>query len=680
MSQTLGFHPLAERAREALRTHHFASARQILEAKVNDPDFICEFLICEIMFGNEELAAKRYSEAKSGQRFEELTRLLNEYFYCRQQMAIHLETEDALAKSWLKKHPYQPAKGVGITVSACLIVKDEEATLPATLDSLQGVVDEIVVVDTGSTDRTIEIAKSYGAVIGHFKWISDFSAARNEALKLGTGDWALWIDADETLDPTCKEAFQKAVVRPHMGGYSIQIINYLDEGGTTTEFVHTPTRLFRRLPGIEFTEPIHEQITPSLMKLGLPWTPLENCKIHHEGYRQAALVSKDKVKRTLTMLEKVVQTTPNDPFQLFNLANTYFVGAEYDKAVQAAERSVTNLPAAGAEYGPAVYQVLATSYDVLGKHEIALKTCKKCADTPYHSLVNEYLRATALLNLGRFKEALTSVETSLTMTWPLGMLGDKGIADFRRHGLKGQILGCLERWEEALEWFNVALEKQPDFPASYMGRAMALHNLKRYDEAVLDYEKARKEHRQIPMIEKGLGVIEEELGNLNKAIGHYQLAWQARPSDMSLWSLWVDALQQIEDHAGVSRAFEALAAVNKVTPEILVNWAFALEKVGDTEKALACLQDALQMDSEDPNILFTTGDILYRLGRFADAALLYEKAVRMNINFAEGWFVLGNALAQIGHDGGAIRCYEQALVIDPRHEKCAANIQTLKAA
>jgi glycosyltransferase involved in cell wall biosynthesis len=86
-------------------------------------------------------------------------------------------------------------------ISACLIVKDEERHLDRCLSSLQGIVDEIVVVDTGSTDGTLEIAQSHGAVIGSFDWCDDFSAARNASLDLATGDWVLWIDADEALTP-----------------------------------------------------------------------------------------------------------------------------------------------------------------------------------------------------------------------------------------------------------------------------------------------------------------------------------------------------------------------------------------------------------------------------------------------------------------------------------------------
>ncbi len=87
------------------------------------------------------------------------------------------------------------------TLSLCMIVKNEEKHLARCLSSVKDVADEIVIVDTGSTDKTIEIAESFSAKIFHFDWVNDFSAARNFALSKCTGDWILYLDADEELNP-----------------------------------------------------------------------------------------------------------------------------------------------------------------------------------------------------------------------------------------------------------------------------------------------------------------------------------------------------------------------------------------------------------------------------------------------------------------------------------------------
>ena len=86
-------------------------------------------------------------------------------------------------------------------VSLCMIVKNEENYLPNCLNSIKDIVDEIIVVDTGSTDKTVDIAKSFGAKVYYFPWRNNFSEARNESLKYATKDWILILDADDELSP-----------------------------------------------------------------------------------------------------------------------------------------------------------------------------------------------------------------------------------------------------------------------------------------------------------------------------------------------------------------------------------------------------------------------------------------------------------------------------------------------
>ena len=95
--------------------------------------------------------------------------------------------------------------GVKATVSLTMIVRDEEKNLPHCLESVRGIFDEIIVVDTGSIDRTAEIARSFGAKVFDFVWVDSFSAARNEALAHATGDFVFWLDADDVVEPGERE-------------------------------------------------------------------------------------------------------------------------------------------------------------------------------------------------------------------------------------------------------------------------------------------------------------------------------------------------------------------------------------------------------------------------------------------------------------------------------------------
>jgi glycosyltransferase involved in cell wall biosynthesis len=93
-------------------------------------------------------------------------------------------------------------------VSLTMIVRDEESNLPHCLQSVRGLFDEIVVVDTGSRDRTIEIARSYGARVSQFAWVDDFAAARNASLARASGDFAFWLDADDVVEPAERQKLE----------------------------------------------------------------------------------------------------------------------------------------------------------------------------------------------------------------------------------------------------------------------------------------------------------------------------------------------------------------------------------------------------------------------------------------------------------------------------------------
>jgi len=115
------------------------------------------------------------------------------------------------------------------TISLCMIAKNEESNLADCLNSAKGIADEIIIVDTGSTDRTKEIAKKFSAKIYDFKWMDDFSAARNESLKHAAKDWVLVLDADEALDEEGKKAIRELVNGKEADAFLFLQKNYTNE-------------------------------------------------------------------------------------------------------------------------------------------------------------------------------------------------------------------------------------------------------------------------------------------------------------------------------------------------------------------------------------------------------------------------------------------------------------------
>lgn len=213
-------------------------------------------------------------------------------------------------------------------ISLSMIVKNEERYLFDCLNSVKNIVDEIVIVDTGSTDNTIEIAKSFNAKIYHFDWIDDFSAARNFALEKCTGDWILYLDADERLDEFSAKKIKSLTQTQENVGYYCTIKNYDSEiqRDHTIRYV----RFFRNNPDAKFTGKVHEQITPSLEKLNYKFIH-SDLLIHHIGYDISKEGKKQKAWRNLRLLLEDYKNSKNE-YVLFQIGQSYFVLENFSEA------------------------------------------------------------------------------------------------------------------------------------------------------------------------------------------------------------------------------------------------------------------------------------------------------------------------------------------------------------
>ncbi len=202
-------------------------------------------------------------------------------------------------------------------VTLCMITRNEERFLGECLARARAAVDEIVIVDTGSTDRTVEIAESFGARVLHRPWDDDFSAPRNTALAAATGDWILVLDADEFLQDGGCERIREAVRDARVSGYHLHFVNVYGKGRTLGVMM---VRLFRNLPGIEYCNVIHEQVTPSLQRLGaargLVLTSLD-VVVDHYGYTDEVMDQRGKNERNERLFKKQLALHPDDVYSLY---------------------------------------------------------------------------------------------------------------------------------------------------------------------------------------------------------------------------------------------------------------------------------------------------------------------------------------------------------------------------
>ena len=242
------------------------------------------------------------------------------------------------------------------TISLCMIVKDEEKFLEQCLLSVQGLVDEIVIVDTGSTDKTKEIALRFTSKVYDFVWGDDFAAARNESLKYATGEWILILDADEVIDEEGRRGIKEAVVNKEVIAYAFPQLHYTNNYVHHTHFVATPhsqfkgffvvevVRLFRNRPIIRFEYCVHETVSDTLKRNNLKIESL-SVPIHH--YQESKGIGDIERKQEFYFRLSLnnIRKYPNYAKSYSDVGIYYSQKGEYEKALEYCQKAVELEPA-----------------------------------------------------------------------------------------------------------------------------------------------------------------------------------------------------------------------------------------------------------------------------------------------------------------------------------------------
>ncbi len=245
--------------------------------------------------------------------------------------------------SWVTTPP-------GERIALVMIVRDEASNLARCLASAVPWIDELVVVDTGSVDATVEIAESFGARVGHFAWCDNFAAARNAALGLATADWVLPLDGDEVLDPETASALRD-VVRNHASRdgaicFALPVRSYWParEGTDVADAptVHRGARLFRRLPGVCWVGEVHETVMTdgSSTGPGMEYIDTDAPVIDHFGYAVDRETLQRKSARNQSLLEHAYQRNRAGGYYALKLGQHAITDGQPADALRWMRRSV----------------------------------------------------------------------------------------------------------------------------------------------------------------------------------------------------------------------------------------------------------------------------------------------------------------------------------------------------
>jgi len=401
-------------------------------------------------------------------------------------------------------------------LSVCLIAKDEEAFLERCLKSVQSVAAEIIVVDTGSTDRTVDIAQGLGAKVLHFPWIDDFSAARNAGLAQARGDWVLILDADEELAPDAGRHLRAEMANAAAMAFNLPLIN---EGREEEGAVYLP-RLFRNLPGASFEGRVHEQILPGIIARTKGWglgIETSRATLLHHGYTAAVTAQRDKPARNLRLLQKALDEAPEDP-----LARAFL------RANLGLETVRTGHLAAGIGHYEAALELLNSI--VAGKTAVISPEFRASF---LHQLAPYYHRA------GRAKDVLALYQT------PLARMGELSASDHYQLGLA---YGQTGDYKRAAEAFRACLDKRrlaaraPHHAvvlghAPYQCLASAMARLKRATEAEKTYQHGLREHPQAVELAVEYAKFKLALGRTIEAMRDANSLLTADPASVDLWAL-----------------------------------------------------------------------------------------------------------------------------------------------
>lgn len=229
-------------------------------------------------------------------------------------------------------------------ISQCMIVKNEEKNIEQALSWGKGIVAEQIVVDTGSTDRTVELAEKMGAKVVHFAWIDDFSAAKNYAISLAKGDWIAFLDADEYFSR--EDAGKIPAILEKLSNQWEAVLTamlQLDDAGLV-KAVDTHMRLFRRLPDLRYQNRIHEYLSVGGERPPRFWDATKELSIVHTGYTETANRKKRDERRNLRMIQKELELEPNNYEMLVYLGNEYETLEDWAAAEKAYRKAIALMP------------------------------------------------------------------------------------------------------------------------------------------------------------------------------------------------------------------------------------------------------------------------------------------------------------------------------------------------
>ncbi len=492
------------------------------------------------------------------------------------------------------------------TISAAMIVKDEENFLPQCLDSIKDLVDEIIIVDTGSTDRTMEIAREYGAKIYEHPWENDFSLHRNQSIDYATGDWILIIDADEELKTEEHATIRQAIKRKDVTSISFVVYNKIQMGRIGFLNSH---RMFRNGLGFKYHGIVHNQLVVEGKTL------MSQFKVIHHGYGLSEEQMEKKGRRSEALLLKQLEKNPELVFPHFNLAQIYRGLGEPDKSLEHSKFVVDNISVSDLDHR----HVRLMAMDQMGCAYIGMDKFEEAESV--------------------FNEALTLRDDYLDPMFNMGFMfmRQRRYEDAER--IFKQYLNARDDYRPENEWMGLILNNLSSQFAVYYALGFIEFLRNDIDKALELFLKSYELTENFEFLHHLIARCYREKGMFDKSLEHCEKAIETNNEDIEIRMI------QGESYLNLNNAEKARECFNRALELDPENESARLGLIGadsldsNPEELLKAINDFLEKSPNSPQGLVSKGDVQFDMGDYSDAKHSYQDAA---LKYPDDYKILNN--------------------------------------
>lgn len=533
-----------------------------------------------------------------------------------------------------------------ICLSLCMICRNNANTIEPALASIMPWVDEMIVVDTGSTDGTPRIAERLGARVYHFPWPDSFSIARNESLKFARGEWIFWMDSDDTISEENGRKLRQLVDGPHepsVLGYIVQVhCPGPGESGDLHLTVVDHVKLFRNRPGMRFSGRIHEQILPAIGEANgyVGWTDIF---VRHSGYDHSPEGQERKLKRDLHLLHLELQEQPRHPFTLFNLGMTYADVRKFAEAIDFLRRSI--------QYSPEQASHLRKAYALLVYSELqrdgpaaALETCTVALKKFPDDLELRFRKAVLLHDLKRWPEAIATYQDLLKNPGERHVTSvDTGLRGYKARQNLAIVYGDMGEWTAAADQWRQVVAEAADYAPGWRGLGEAYVRRGDLNGARELIASMALRAKLTPEIHRLHSRIAAATGDAIEARRQLAEARRLAPDDDDLLRLWCQLLFEQSDWVAAQQAVEEIIRRDPLDGPAYHNFGIILLQRSKITQAVHAFHESLRLR---PNSADTYRQLAYAhqaAGELSNAHKAWNEVLRLIPGDAEAMRCLPSA-------------------------------------